>query len=259
MGFTMSKQLIFHHLKDENARPALERWNHMYHIPEVIAKQPWLVRYLLYRPVPHPEGAEAFSPINYRYHENWALDESFRRGPKGMLSMTREPVENAMDVRVAVIPAEPTEDFLGAELSIQDSTILRWVVAFSYPEGVSEEDGEDWYLNVHVKEVMKQPGLIRFFSTKAFPKNENVFRQSAQQKKTSQVSHRPIVRVSELWYANNQGWRESVVLNPPAYTKPAWTERDSYPFLTPREDFVSAFLLERPDCDMLKEYKPMYY
>lgn len=257
MSFTMTKQLIFHHLKDENNRPAMERWNNRYHIPEVIVKQPWIVKYLLYRPVPHPEGAEDFFPINYRLHENWALDESTRRGPKGLLSMTKEPVENALDVRVVTIPAEPTEDFFGAERSIDDSTILRWVVAFSYPEGVSEEEGEDWYLNVHAKEVLKQPGLIRFFSSKAIP-NSNPFRRADKQKDQGKAK-RPIVRVSELWYENNNGWRNSVILDPPEYTKPDWAKKDAYPFLTPKEDFISAFILESPDCDMLREYKPMYY
>jgi hypothetical protein len=34
-----------------------------------------------------------------------------------------------------------------------------------------------------------------------------------------------------------------------------WAKYDKYPFLEPDVDFVSTFLLERPECDFLKDYR----
>ena len=162
----MSKLVIVHDLHDENDRPALERWFRRYHVPEVLTQTPWSVRYLLYRCVPPPIGAEGLGYFNYRVHENWVLDRSLRRGRKGLLAMTEQP--GAMDAVIVNVPAEPTEDFVGAGSRYDDHTLLRWLLVFRYSDGVSVDEGEGWYLNVHVPEISKVPGLNRFFSHKAY-------------------------------------------------------------------------------------------
>jgi hypothetical protein len=80
----------------------------------------------------------------------------------GYLSMTKEVVP--LKVIMVNVPVSPTEDFWGREASFDDRTILRWLTVFRYPRGVSFEAGDDWYLNTHVPEVMRQPGLTRYFS-----------------------------------------------------------------------------------------------
>lgn len=258
---SMLKTLILHKLLDENDRPALERWFVRDHCREVLMQMPWLKRYVLYRGVPAPRGAEAFGLYNYRLHENWVGAEG-RRGINGTLSMTPEPGEKGMEATVVTMPAEPTDDFHGAELRYNEKTILRWLTVFSYPEGVSLEEGEDWYLNVHVPEVMKQPGLIRFFSTKAIIRPAGLPGHSSKQRPfihhPSPLMGHQWHRVSELWYENNNGWVDSILQNPPAYTKPSWATQDSYPFVKPDQDFVSTFILERPDQDMLRDYERAY-
>ena len=62
-------------------------------------------------------------------------------------------------------------------------------------------------------------------------------------------------RVMELWYETFDDWRDSVVTNPPSYTKPAWATWDEYPFVELGADFVSTFLLERPTDDYLKDLR----
>ena len=42
--------------------------------------------------------------------------------------------------------------------------MLRWFILMRYPEGVSREKGDDWFLTIHAPEVARQPGLSRFFS-----------------------------------------------------------------------------------------------
>jgi len=256
----MSKLLIVHKLNDENDRPALERWFNRYHIPEVLAQTPWTVRYLLYRAVPPPPGAEKYGYYNYRVHENWAYDNEMRRGSKGLLSMTPQP--GACDAVVVNIPAEPTEDFYGGENRYDDYTILRWITVFRYPDGVPIEEGEDWYLNTHVPEVMKQPGLRRFFSFKAndvggppLPKGDN----EEDFVEHDELFYKQWRRVSELWYENPNGWVDSIIKNPPVYTAPPWGGFGAYPFLVPDSEFVSTFILERPDADLIKERAQLYF
>jgi hypothetical protein len=260
----MSKIVIFHKLNDENERPRLERWMRRYHIPEVLNQTPWTIRYQCYRPVPHPPGAEAFGLYNYRLHETWALDNSMRRGTNGILSMTPRSNPEALQCVCINVPAEATDDFKGAENIYDDHTILRWVVGFRYPDSVSPEEGDDWYLNVHVPEVMRQSGLHRFFSHKAnvldgppLPIGKNQ-RDYDRNRDPNSLFFKQWHRLSEMWYENNNGWVESVLQNPPAYTKPKWATYDRYPFLIPGSEFVSCFLLESPDQDHIREFKTLY-
>ncbi len=251
----MSKLVIIHDLKDENDRPALERWFRRYHVPEVLTQTPWMVRYLLYRCVPAPPGAEAFGYFNYRVHENWVLDNSVRRGTKGLLSMTRQP--GHMDAIIVNVPAEPTEDFLGAGVRFDDHTILRWLIAFRYPDGVSPADGDDWYVNVHAPQLCEIPGLTRFFSHKAYVQDRPL-PQADDFVQHDDLFHRQWHRLSEMWFENNKGWVDGISRHLPALTPPVWATRDSFPFLIPGSEFISTFILEKPDADFTKEATSLY-
>lgn len=253
---TMTKLVVLHHLPDNNDRPALERWFRRHHCPEVLAQAPWMTRYVMYRAQPAPPGAEAYGVYGYRVHENWVRAADERRGVKGLLSMTPQP--GAMDVVLLDVPAEPTDDFLGAELRPDDSTVLRWVVALSWPDGVPEDEAEDWYLRVHVPETCRQPGLIRHFSHKALPPGATPIPMSSSQRpfmpRVPPLFGRRWHRLSELWYANDAGWVDSVLTRPPRYTPPPWAAAGAaYPFLRPGLEFVSTFLLEHPDQDLLRD------
>jgi hypothetical protein len=253
----MSKLLIIHKINDENDRPALERWFNRYHAPEVMTQAPWAVKYVMYRPVPCPPGAENYGYYGYRVHESWVPDQSLRRGERGLLAMTKQP--GACDAIIINMPAEPTEDFLGREASYDDHTILRWVCAFRYPDGVPIEEGEGWFLTIHVPEVMDQPKLTRFFSTKAYINPQrSILPQGEDFLEHDDLFYKQWHRVSELWYECNNDWYESVIKNPPPYTKPGWATHNSYPFLIPGSEFISTFLLETPERDFLKEIKPLY-
>lgn len=255
----MSKLVILHHLPDNNDRPAMERFFAEQHCPEVCAQAPWLTRYVLFRPVPPPPGAEAFGYINYRVHENWVRSPEERRGVGGLLSFSAQP--GYIDVAIINVPAEPSEDFFGASMRHDEKTILRWVTMFRYPDGVPLDEAEDWYLNVHAPEVCRQPGLTRFFSHKALTAGE--IPHSGDQRpffdEVPPLMKKRWHRLSELWYENDNGWVESVLTNPPKYTPPPWATRDAYPFIVPGEDFISTFLLERPDEDLLQARSARYF
>jgi len=253
----MIKGLVLHHLQDMNDLPAMERWFWRYHAPEVLRAAPWTTRYVSYRAVPPPPGAESYGYYNYKVHENWSLSAEERGGTKGFLSMTPEPAP--MEVIMVSVPAQPTEDFMGGELTPDEKTVLRWLIVFKYPEGVPVEEGEDWYLNIHAKEVMQQPGLTRFFSYRTLPfqfphplPGQKSFMHPLTRLTTSWH------RVSEQWYENINGWVKSVIDSPPKYTKPPWAKYDKYPFLEPYVNFVSTFILERPTDDFLRDVRPSF-
>ena len=116
---------------------------------------------------------------------------------------------------------------------------IRWLNAIRYPEGVSLEEGEQWYLNTHAPELAQQPGLKRFFSFKVIEPRTG-----------------PFVRISELWYDNAHAWRRAVLESPPRYTAPAWANHKRYPFLQPGVDFISQFILEAPTDDFKRALRP---
>jgi hypothetical protein len=248
----MIKTIILHHLLDTNDLPAAERWFYRYHVPEVLRNRP--LSYLSFRAVPPPAGAENYGYFNYKVHENISVGEG--ETSLGLAAMTPEVVP--LKVVMVNLPPTPTEDFMGRETSLEEKTILRWLVAFKYPEGVSVEEGDDWYLNVHAKEVMRQPGLTRFFSYKVLASREfgKAGAPSFLHPRSSMLAgwH----RVSELWYEDGNGWTRSVIDSPPEYTAPPWAKHGRYPFLEPGIDFVSTFILERPSDDWLRQVAPFY-
>ena len=257
----MNKTLIFHHINDLDNIPAMERWFVQCHCPQVMAQEPWLTRYVMFRAMPPAEGMKELAFFNYRVHENLGLSVEGRRSLRGLLGMTPEPVDNAMTVAIANVPAEPTEDFFGQTMNHADGAFIRFVYMMSYPRGVSREEGEDWFLNTFAPEACKLPGLLRFFSHKAYDKQyppiplpEGTGTPEFVDVGEDNIFFHRWDRVCELWFRNNSAWTNAFVKNPPAWTVPAWATRDTFPFVEPGKDFVCTSLLERPDQNMLKYY-----
>ncbi|MGB9660755.1 MAG: hypothetical protein ACPL5F_01895 [Moorellaceae bacterium] len=256
-------------LRSMNDLPLMERWLLKDHCVETLAlHDPILDRYVSYRAVPPPEGAEAYGYYNWRMTEHWWRESPFPTGdqmevytslaerwppeyedivglPKGEFRSSKwlgKP-EGPHPPVFAFVPRRPTEDFKGRGLTLDDGTNLRWIIAIKYPEGVPVDEGEDWYLNVHAKEVMAQPGLKRFFSFRVL-----------EQPKVG-----PWIRISEQWYENANAWHRAVIEEPPLYTKPPWARYDRYPFLEPYVDFVSTFILECPTNDFKRYCMPYIF
>jgi hypothetical protein len=241
--------------------PLMERWLYKDHAPETMSQlAPILHRYTTYRAVPAPEGAEYFGYYNWRMTEHWWADNPFKVGAMGHGSAISEVWPEEYNKAVGIpegeqargrvwkakapafifVPPRPTEDFKGRGLRIEDGNILRWVTVHKYPEGVTKEEGDEWYTKVHAPEVCEMPGLKRFFSFHSVDPTPMIG---------------PFVRVSELWFENHSAWRKAVLEKAPRYSKPSWATQEQYPFLKPEVDFVSTFLLERPECDFLKDYR----
>lgn len=259
----MLRSFLILNLRTMNDLPLVERWLLKTHAGETLAMNgPILDRYVSYRAVPPPTGAEAYGYYNWRMTEHWWRESPFRGGgfmdqgtsfaeiwppnynrvvglPEGeeRSSQWAGTPEGPHPPVMMFIPRRPSEDFHGQGLTMDDGTILRWVVAIKYPEGVSREEGDDWYVNTHAPEVCKQVGLKRFFSFNAI------------EPKTSQF-----VRISELWYENADAWTKAIIDEPPPYTPPPWAVYPKYPFLEPYVDMVGTFILEAPTNDFIRSH-----
>lgn len=261
----MLRSYLILNLADMNDLPLMERWLLKDHARETLSQlDPILERYTSYRALPAPKGSERFYPYNWRMTEHWwrehpwvggVMDHGTALGevwPPGYTKVVGQPDGEARSAGWAGSPGGPNppvmvfvqsrraDDFLGKGLTLDDGTNIRWITAHKYPDGVPIDEGEDWFLNIHAKEVADQPGLKRFFSYK----------------RVEEPRLGPFVRVSELWYDNASAWRKAVVASPVEYTKPGWATCDTYPFLQPAVDFVCQFLLEAPTDDFKNYLRP---
>jgi hypothetical protein len=134
---------------------------------------------------------------------------------------------------ITMVPARPTEDFLGKEPTPEEVPILRWYRVIKYPADVKVEEGENWYLNVFSKQARGQVGLLRYVSHKVLEKPP---------------IETPWHRVEEMWYQDFDAWRRAVIESPPKYTKPPWAKEE--PFF----DMISTFVGNKPDVDFLKDH-----
>jgi len=253
----MLRTVVLHDIP-MNHVAAMERWYFRDHEPEIARRYgPYLHRLESWFPVPAPPEADAFGRFNWRLTEGtWR--QMPMPGPQGQLSFTPPPVWPK--AAICTVPLEPVDDFKGWETLALEKNVLRWYVLMRYPERVSFEEGENWFLNVHKKEVSNQPKLTRFFSRKVLkptPPLPGTWRPGDLELMKKDAMPR-WDRVIELWYETFDDWRESVLTNPPAYTKPEWASHPQYPFFVPGEEWVSTFVLERPTDEFLRDSRVAY-
>jgi len=145
-----------------NGAPEIEgeRWYFRYHCKEVVRFfGPWLRRYETFKAYDPPPEAIRLGAVGGRMTELWYANvEDFIEAKPNDRPYTFEPwmaklPPGAISAGITMVPAMPTEDFLGKEPTPEEVTILRWYRLIKYPDGVSVEDGEKWYLNVHSQEA----------------------------------------------------------------------------------------------------------
>ncbi len=138
---------------------------------------------------------------------------------------------------------------MGVNLAPEEKTVLRWFIMFRYPDGVSPDEGDKWFLETHSKEVMQQPGLIRYFSHRTVAADHPIGPSAVGQPK-------PWHRLVEQWYEDFDGWRKSVIDAPIKYTAPPWAKLQEPPFMEPGVDVVNTFIGETPDLDFRRDVRP---
>jgi len=263
MGFALAQYARAKMLKEvaigvfDNAPSQAEAdWFYMrYHGPEITRLSgPWMTRYQLWLPYELPEEAVAlFGAVRGRYAELWYREDDYIDRPE-LSGITQPPFRNSTKKSGqtnVMVPANPTDVFYDSDPHPEKTSILRWVTLIRYPENVSVEEGERWFLEVYAKEAVKQPGLLKFVSHKAVSfENVNVAGTGMPDGLPAMKSW---VRLCEYWYTDFDAWRKAVLESPPDYTVPSWG--GSYPFV----DMASTFIPYYPDVDFLKgTYKPDY-
>ena len=237
----MIKHIFAGFLGDIN-RTEAERWYFRFHSKEVVRYfGPWLRRYETFRACASPADSERFGTRNGYLTELWydSIEDFVEADPNNRpytpLTISRTGIRPSPPA-ITIVPAIPTEDFLGKEPTPEEKTILRWYCVFKYPDGVSMDDGEKWYLERHSQEVKQQPGLLKYVSHRGVD---------------NPPIRTPWLRVSELWYEDFDSWHRANIESPPKYTPPPWDA--SEPFV----DMVSVFVRYKPDVDFLKDNPPI--
>jgi hypothetical protein len=282
VGAQMVKEVVFGLFLDAPNEEAADDFYINYHAPETIrVSGPWLRWYVMYRPYDPPqEAVERFGAVKGRYAELWfSSKEEYQTRPNhGAWSLpsweTNQNLKMPKGAKYAtMLPALPTEEFYDPDPNPAKTPVIRWVTAIRYPDGVSEEEGEEWFLNVHAKETLKQPGLLKFVSYKTLERGGMgkspggaAMPPMPEGDRSKQMPEMPEgmsggrdgmpaagpgmmkswVRINEYWYTDFDAWRKAVIESPPEYTAPSWG--GEYPFV----EMGSTFIKYLPDVDFLR-------
>jgi hypothetical protein len=261
----MVKEIAFGVMENGPNEAAIEKEYLVNHGPQITAMSgTWMYRYHLWLPYEPPaEAVKNFGAVRGRYAELWynskekyktrpgssggtpggqqaggapvgqqagsaGGDQKAMPGPDGKKGKGPVPWEETRAEKrvVAVVTGTPTETYLDKVTEWDKATAIRWMTAIKYPDSVSVENGEKWFLNVHAKEAMKQPGLIKFVSYRIIDELTNA--GPGEKKKW--------VRINEYWYESFAAWRKAVIDSPPKYTAPSWGGK--YPFVEMESTFI---------------------
>lgn len=214
-----------------------DRWYFRYHSKEAMRWfGPWMTRYETYKAYDAPPKADDTVAKQGRVTEIWynGLQDFIDAGSLAKPYSYPSSIPWTVSLSaMSLVPANPTEDFLEKEPTPEATPIIRFYSLFSYPDGVSIEDGEKWYLEVHSQEAKEEPGLLRYISHKAILENSPM----------TWAAH----RLTECWFESIDAWRTATVDSTIAYTPPPWHKEG--PFV----NAVSMLIPHKPDVDFLRD------
>lgn len=136
---------------------------------------------------------------------------------------------------------DPTDDFLGDSAATTDLSpnqkgrLVRWLFILRYPERVTKEQGEDWYLGTHTQEAKRMRGLRRYVSWKAQPPPADL----------ATIVRPRWDRLTELAFTDWPAWEDGAVARMPAWTPPPYGEPGFFS--------ETIFIREEPEYDFLRE------
>ena len=126
--------------------------------------------------------------------------------------------------------------------------MLRWVFFIRYPDTITIEEGERWYLGTHVPEATSLKNLVSYKTWKGVEVPEELRPGTAEHRPNRPRWH----RVTELGFKDLAAWkegqdhrRESQL----AKGEPVWTPP---PYGWPGFISETIFLTEEPEYDFLK-------
>ncbi len=251
-------------VRDDSDLPAAYRWLYKHHVTDSISQfAPYVTKYATYRALPLSPSAEDFGTYNFIMTEHYWLVDPFCGSdiPKGVafneyfsdeyMEITRQPTGQGLrptkwmgskdgfhPTAFMFLPMFWENEFKGPR-SIEDGPNYRWQFAFSYPEGVSREEADKWFLEQFMPTLCELPQVTRALSSRVLDNP----RKS------------PFHRLSEVWFENSKEWEEAMSFMAANLPRPAWATYDQFPYFEPYKDIVGVFLLDRPESDHLQQFR----
>lgn len=235
------KHYIIIELMPDMDQLVLERWYITYHSREVRrAFKAWQRNYVSYRSyLPSPEALKAYPTLQYGRMTEIQFDsiEDFQESRPNNIygkldSMTPPPggwrAQALSKTNTVTVPINPQDLFVSLDTPPKEIPYVRWLVFYSWPKGVDEKTAEAWYRDVHVKEMSKLPGLMRFARYRTIRKDAD------------------FTYAVEYWFNDMPSWKKAF-LPVPKLTPPPWG--GTFPFV----DTVSMFIGENPDIDFIND------
>lgn len=263
----LMRSLIMNCVRDDSDLPAAYRWLYKNHVADSISQfAPYVTKYATYRALPLPKAGESFGTYNWIMTEHYWLINPFENAasnmPRGLafteyytsdfMEITRQPPhaelrnrewlgtkEGYHPIVFTFVPLFWESDFKGANRTVEDGANYRWLIVFKYPKGVTKEDGDKWFFESFAPKVSELSEVNRFVSSAVL-----------SEPKTS-----PFQRVAEIWFDNSREWEKAMAKLSATMEKPEWATYGEFPYMEPYNDFVSVFLLDRPESDHLTQFR----
>jgi hypothetical protein len=126
--------------------------------------------------------------------------------------------------------------------------VIRWIFFVGYPDGVSDEEGDAWYLGTHVQEARTMKGLRRYRTWKLQPAPEAGAGRSLETLNRWN-------RMTELGFDDWDAWRVAIKESPVDFSPAPWAEKQEG---TAAASYVSEtiFVGEEPEFDLLAAPPP---
>lgn len=267
MSVEIRRSIIMNCVRDDSDLPEAYRWLYKNHVADSISQfAPYVTKYATYRALPIPPDGKDFGTYNWIMTEHYWLVNPFENAasnmPRGLafteywperfMEITNQPPHSALRERkwvgtkdgyhpivFAFLPLFWEVDLKGSQRTIEDGANFRWQIVIKYPEGVSTEEGDDWFLNQLAPQIAAMPEVNRFLSSKVL-----------DNPRTS-----PFHRVAEIWFDSSREWHKVMVENKAQFAKPSWATYHEFPYLEPYNDITGIFLMDRPESDHLQQFR----
>jgi hypothetical protein len=263
------RSLIYVDVVKEKYRHRLQHWLYKTHIPDSISQfGPYVAKYAFYNALPVPPEGERFGPCRMQLTEhywnvnpftecvtNHAFTEVF---PLDVLKWQGNMPDNDVSANLcgddartaggdngtapfvfAFVPVWWEEDFKGKKRTVAEDPNYRWQIALRYPEGVSPEEGDRWFYEEMVPKFTGMPEVTRFLTSRVM----------------QDVNHCPMQRIVEIWFEGPEEWYQAAVVKSAQIRKPDWATADRFPYLKPRQEFMSIFLTDIAASDNMSQYR----
>lgn len=267
--FNPMRSFIYVDLVNEEYRHKLHKWLY-YHIGDSIAQfEPYCTKYAFYDALPVPEGGEKFGTVKMQLTEHhWLvniMDEALKvkafkeYTPIDVLKWQGTVPMTAGDVMLdgdagrstggsngcppfvfAFCPMWWEEDIKGSDRMVEDGPNYRWNFALTYPEGVSQEEGDKWLFEKVFPHFAKSECCTRILTSKV----------------KQEINGCPMSRVVEMWFTGPTAWKHLAVETANEIEAPSWAKAgQEFPYLKSGFEIRGIFILDDATIDAYSQYR----